>query len=50
MQQRYIDMLEEEYGENLHLVKVPLMPYEVKGVDRLREVEKRLFHNEASAG
>ena len=43
MQQPYIEMLEHEYGETADLVEIPLMPYEVKGVQRLREVEERLF-------
>jgi arsenite-transporting ATPase len=43
MQQPYIEMLEHDYGDTVNLVEVPLMPYEVKGVDRLKEVEKRLF-------
>jgi len=43
MQQPYIEMLEHEYSETADLVEIPLMPYEVKGVQRLREVEERLF-------
>jgi arsenite-transporting ATPase len=43
MQQPYIEMLEDEYGDDVDLVQVPLMPYEVKGIARLREVESRLF-------
>ena len=43
MQQPYIEMLEDEYGDTMDMVKVPLMPYEIKGVDRLREVEEQLF-------
>ena len=43
MQQPYIQMLEDEYGDTVDLVKVPLLPYEVKGIDRLREVEEQLF-------
>ncbi len=43
MQQPYIEMLEREYGDTTELVKVPLMPYEVKGLDRLKEVEEHLF-------
>jgi arsenite-transporting ATPase len=43
MQRPYIEMLESEYGGELDLVKVPLMPYEVKGIERLREVETHLF-------
>jgi len=46
MQQPYVEMLEKEYGDTVDLVKVPLMPYEVKGVDRLREVEKQLFRDD----
>ena len=43
MQQPYIEMLEHEYSETADLVEIPLMPYEVKGVQRLREVEDCLF-------
>lgn len=43
MQRPYIKMLEDEYGERMILVKLPLLPYEVKGIERLREVEGLLF-------
>ncbi|MFW6082841.1 MAG: ArsA family ATPase, partial [Chloroflexota bacterium] len=43
MQQPYIKMLEDEYRDTVDLVRVPLLPFEVKGVDRLREVENHLF-------
>jgi len=43
MQQPYIEMLEAQYGEVVDLVMIPLMPFEVKGVDRLKEVESYLF-------
>ncbi len=43
MQQPYVEMLEDDYGDRLDLVKVPLMPFEVKGIARLREVERQLF-------
>ncbi|MDE3088479.1 MAG: ArsA family ATPase [Chloroflexota bacterium] len=46
MQQPYIQMLCEEYGADA-LIQLPLLPYEVKGVERLREVERRLFPNVA---
>jgi hypothetical protein len=39
-------MLRDEYGDTLQLTKVPLLPYEIKGSKRLREVESRLFGNE----
>jgi hypothetical protein len=40
--------LEEEYGDAMNLTGLPLLPYEVKGVERLREVERRLFQDEWS--
>ncbi|MDY7076868.1 MAG: ArsA family ATPase [Chloroflexota bacterium] len=43
MQRPYIEMLGQEYGESMTLIKLPLLPYEVKGVERLREVERILF-------
>ena len=43
MQQPYIQMLRDEYGDTLELTKVPLLPYEIKGIDRLREMESKLF-------
>nr|HID14266.1 ATPase [Anaerolineae bacterium] len=46
MQRPYIKMLDDEYGERMTLVKLPRLPYEVKGVERLKEVEKFLFGGE----
>jgi len=43
MQRPYIEMLRREYSAQLTLVKLPLLPYEVKGVARLAEVEGFLF-------
>jgi arsenite-transporting ATPase len=43
MQQRYIRQLREELDDGLTLVELPLLPYEVKGVERLAEVEGHLF-------
>jgi len=43
MQQRYIRQLREELDDGLTLVELPLLPYEVKGVERLAEVEGYLF-------
>jgi anion-transporting ArsA/GET3 family ATPase len=42
MQSPYLRMLEEEYGGK-NLVRVPLLPYEVKGLERLKEIERVLF-------
>lgn len=41
-QQRYIEELYNRY-QALEMIEVPLFPQEIKGVERLREVEKRLF-------
>jgi arsenite-transporting ATPase len=46
MQQPYVALLEEDYRDTMNLTKLPLLPYEVKGVDRLKEVERRLFRDE----
>ena len=44
MQRPYIEMLNDEYGDSMTLLKLPLLSYEVKGVERLREVEEFLFN------
>jgi len=41
-QQGYIEDLHHRF-EGIEMVEVPLFPQEIKGVERLREVEKRLF-------
>ncbi len=43
MQTPYIDLLADEYGQRMEIIKLPLFPHEVKGVDRLRELRKVLF-------
>ncbi len=43
MQCPYIQMLRDEYGDDREIIKVPLFPYEIKGVQRLRELEQVLF-------
>ncbi len=43
MQQPYIETLRREYGSRITLVELPLLPDEVKGIARLREVERLLF-------
>ena len=43
MQQGYIDTLVNEYGNRMRLIQLPLFPYEMKGIDSLRELEKLLF-------
>ena len=41
-QKQYIELLYSKYS-NLQIVEIPLFPHEIKGVDRLRLVEKYLF-------
>jgi len=43
MQRPYIEMLEREFGDQMVLVKLPLLPFEVKGIERLKAVEELLF-------
>lgn len=43
MQSKYIDILFNEYGNGIKIIEVPLFPYEIKGIERLRELEKVLF-------
>jgi arsenite-transporting ATPase len=50
MQQPYISTLEEEYGGRMVVTKLPLLAYEVKGVERLKQVESLLFATEGGGG
>jgi arsenite-transporting ATPase len=43
MQRPYLDLLAREYGQTMNITQLPLFADEVKGTDRLREVEERLF-------
>jgi arsenite-transporting ATPase len=43
MQQGYIDMLRNEYQDRMKMIQLPLYACEIKGVARLRQLEKRLF-------
>lgn len=43
MQLPYLDMLDDEYGDRMTLVRLPLLPHEVKGIERLSKVEGILF-------
>ncbi len=43
MQVPYIDMLVNEYKERMKVIELPLFPYEIKGIERLKEVKKVLF-------
>ncbi|MFQ6054056.1 MAG: ArsA family ATPase [Candidatus Bathyarchaeia archaeon] len=43
MQMGYVKALEEQYGGSMSVVLMPLLPFEVKGVEALTEVERLLF-------
>ncbi len=43
MQSPYINLLADEYGQNMEIITLPLFAREVKGVERLRELRKVLF-------
>ena len=41
-QRGYIELLRGRYG-GMKIVELPLFPYEIKGVERLQDIEKSLF-------
>jgi arsenite-transporting ATPase len=43
MQQPYLALLAEEYGERMAITLLPLLAVEIKGADRLRRLEELLF-------
>jgi hypothetical protein len=43
MQLKYIRELEDVYGGSMPVIKLPLQPFEVKGIAALGKVEKLLF-------
>jgi len=44
MQASYIQLLHQEYNGQMEIIQVPEFPHEVKGVERLKLVEKVLFN------
>jgi len=47
-QKKYLDIIHNRYAE-LDIVEIPMFPYEMKGIERLKEVEEQLFaRNEVS--
>jgi len=50
MQSKYLRMLDDEYGQRMKLIHLPLFPYEMKGVESLRALEKELFGGRAVYG
>ena len=43
VQKKYIQELDDAYSENLPIVQVPLLPYEVKGVEALSTIGKIIY-------
>jgi arsenite-transporting ATPase len=43
MQQNYIQVLERQYSSRIGLIELPLMPQEVKGVERIHKISEILF-------
>ncbi len=43
MQEKYLKALRGSYGPRMGLVELPLLPYEVKGIQRIRQVAEVLF-------
>jgi len=43
MQRPYLELLKNEYDGRMTLTPLPLLPYEVKGIERLKQVEEILF-------
>jgi len=41
-QKNYLELIYDRYPE-LHIIELPMFPYELKGLDRLREAERILF-------
>jgi arsenite-transporting ATPase len=41
-QKRYLSLIYDRFS-NLEIVEVPMRPYEIKGIERLREIEGNLF-------
>lgn len=39
MQRPYLELLKNEYGGRMTLTPLPLLPNEVRGIERLKQVE-----------
>jgi len=43
MQQGYIKILKDQYSHRIRMIEVPLLPHEVKGVERINKISEILF-------
>ena len=41
-QREYIEILHDRYSK-LRLIEIPMFPHEIKGMDKLKDIEKNLF-------
>ena len=45
MQRPYLDLLAAEYGQCMNITRLPLYAEEMKGIERLRKLQERLFRD-----
>jgi arsenite-transporting ATPase len=43
MQEHYIQVLKEQYFNRIKLIEIPLLPHEIKGVERIEKISGVLF-------
>jgi len=43
MQQNYIKILRDLYSQRIRLIEIPLLPHEIKGVERINRISEFLF-------
>jgi arsenite-transporting ATPase len=47
MQQYYIQLLRELYAHRIQLIELPLMPHEIKGIERIQKISEILFDSKS---
>ena len=45
-QKKYLDMIYEKFPD-IDIIELAMRPYEIKGIDRLKEIEQSLFKQSA---
>ncbi len=46
MQEHYINILKEKYADRIKLIEIPLLPHEIKGVERIEKISEILFKSQ----
>jgi len=46
MQEHYIQVLKEQYFNRIKLIEIPLLPHEIKGVERIEKISGVLFKSQ----